>query len=174
MFKTILKVQLKNCMNEIVFTSKEGTSRDKEYKKAYHGALRDAFQSFKEANYSYKTKQVTQEVVEVSPINQPIIAKPVIKEIPKKEVIVKQEEPKTVVKKQVVNQTTASNILYAQAVNNGFQVVDSTPKVVMLLLSTAKQDVYIVKGEDAIVYKEDGFWYKSSNSTSAETLNIKF
>ncbi len=174
MFKTTLKVQLKNCMNEIVFTSKGGISRDKEFKKAYHGALRDAFQSFKEVNYSYKPKQVSQEVVEVTPIKQPIIAKPVIKEIPKKEVIVKKEELKPVVKKPEVKQLTPSNIFYAQAVNNGFQIVDSTPKVVMILLSTAKQDVFIVKGEDAIVYKEDGFWYKSNNSTSAETLNIKF
>ena len=175
MFKTSLIVQLKNCKNEIVFASKEGVSREKEYKKAYHEALRNAFKSFKEANYSYKPKQIIKEVVEVVPVSQPTIEKPVIKEIPKKEaIVVKQEELKPVIEKAEVSQISSSNILYAQATNNGFQVVDSTPKVVMILISTAKQDVFIVKGQDEIVYKEDGFWYKSNNSTSAETLNIKF
>ena len=174
MFKTGLKVQLKNCKNEIVFTSKLGLSREKEYKKAFHEALRDAFKSFKEVNYSFKPKQVTQEIVEVAPTQQPIVEKPIIKETPKKEVIIVKEEPKPVIKTPVVNKPKSSNILYAQAIDNGYQVVDSTPKVVMQLVSTPKQDVLIVKGEDAIVYKEDGFWYMSNISTSAIKLNIKF
>lgn len=169
MFKTKLSVELKDCNNKVIFKSQEGVSKEKEYKKGYQEALRRAFQSFKSINYSYKQKQTMQKVVEVTPIKQPIVEKPIIKESPKKELGVKTKELKPIVK-----QTTASNILYAQAINNGFQVVDSTPKVIMILLSTPKQDVFIVKGEDAIVYKEDGFWYKSKNATSAETLNIKF
>ena len=174
MFKTSLIVQLLNCKNEIVFTSTEGLSREKEYKKAYHEALRNAFKSFKEVNYSYKPKQITQEIVEVTPVKQTIVEKPIIKEIPKKEVIVVKEESKPIVKKPVVNKISSSNVLYAQTINNGYQVVDSTPKIVMVLLNTAKQDVFIVKGQDAIVYKENGFWYKSKNASSAEALNIKF
>ena len=184
MFKTILKVQLTNCMNEIVFTSQEGISREKEYKKAYHEALRKAFQSFKAIDYTYKPKQTEQEIVEVESVKEakveiskpeiPESSQPKIVETPIKEVVIKKEEVNPVKEKLVTQQATPSNILYAQAINNGFQVVDSTPKVVMILLNTSKNDVFIVKGEDAIVYKEDGFWYKSENATSPETLNIKF
>ncbi|HEX9828033.1 MAG TPA: hypothetical protein VGA80_15645, partial [Flavobacteriaceae bacterium] len=71
----------------------------------------------------------------------------------------------------------ASNLLYAQPVENGFQVVDTSPKIVMILLETAKSNVFIVKGQDAIVYKEEGSWYLSKNDgtkVSIEALNIKF
>ena len=74
-------------------------------------------------------------------------------------------------------QEEASKMLFAQPIENGFQVVDQTPKVVMILLETPKQNTFIVKGQNAIVYKEDGFWYLSKNdgkTKSNETLNIKF
>lgn len=45
LFMTRLRVVLKNCSDEIVFTSEEGKSREKDYKMAYHAALRDAFES---------------------------------------------------------------------------------------------------------------------------------
>lgn len=45
LFRTRLVVLLKNCADDIVFTSEEGVSREKDYKTAYHAALREAFQS---------------------------------------------------------------------------------------------------------------------------------
>lgn len=44
---------MRNVYNKEIFISKEGTSRTKEYKVAYHEALRDAFQSVAALNYSY-------------------------------------------------------------------------------------------------------------------------
>ncbi len=169
MFKTKLTTELIDCNNNVVFKSKEGVSKEKEYKKAYHEALRDAFQSFKSINYSYKPKQIEQEIVEVKPVAAQKNVKPVVKEAPEHQVVFRQEEPNSVTKQNV-----GSNILYAQAVDNGFQVVDSTPKVVMKLISTPKQNVFIVQGQDAIVYEQDGFWYLAKSDMSAETLNIKF
>jgi len=52
-FSTKFYVGLKDCNNKEIFISKEGTSRTKEYKVAYHEALRDAFQSVAALNYSY-------------------------------------------------------------------------------------------------------------------------
>ena len=57
----------------------------------------------------------------------------------------------------------SENIYYAQAIDNGFQVVNSMPKIVMILWTTAAENVYIVKGKSAIVFKEDGLWYYSEN-----------
>lgn len=169
MLKTKLTAELIDCKNNVVFKSKEGVSKEKDYKKAYHEALRDAFQSFKSINYSYQPKQVKKEIVEVKPVEVQKVEKPVIKETSGHQVVFKQEEFKPITSKN-----TVSNILYAQANDNGFQVVDSTPKIVMILISTPKQNVYIVKGQDAIVYEQDGFWYLAKNEISAETLNIKF
>lgn len=61
--RTKLKVILKNCKGEIVFISDEGTSKEKEYKKAYHEALRSAFLSIKELEYTYvgSSKSVKEE-----------------------------------------------------------------------------------------------------------------
>ena len=85
--------------------------------------------------------------------------------------------PKKTVEVETIKESLSSNILYVQEVNDGFQVVDATPKVVMFLYATPKQDVFIVKGRNAIVYKEDGFWYISENKdnkNSVITIDIKF
>lgn len=111
-------------------------------------------------------KEETNDSVEVAKIRDAkVVAK--IEEENSVEEIVKAESKKT----------TQSDILYAQEIDNGFQVVDSTPKVVMILITTPKQDTFIVKGKSAIVYKEDGFWYLSENkgnTTVTKILSIKF
>jgi len=177
--KTKLVIVLKNCKNETVFTSEVGETKEKEYKKAYHLALRDAFKSFEAINYSYSPKVNNVEVSVktnstsknniVTPINTGIATVTVAE----KEVI----SNKSVAEEVLKEDSKQSNILYAQVIENGFQLVDSTPKVVMILLTTPKQDTFIVKGKDAIVYKEDGFWYISQNdgkNYSTKLLNIKF
>jgi len=193
MLKTKLSFELKDCNNKVVFKSQLGASREKEYKKSYHEALRNAFKSLKEVNYSY-TPKVEQKVVEVKPKETKVIVAPVkiessnkiepVKETPKVEKPIIKETPKNlenieevkkpIAVKPVINETPNTNILYAQEIANGFQLVDSSPKIVIILLSTPRQDVYIVKGKDAIVYKEEGFWYMAKGATNHEKLNIKF
>ena len=48
--KTKLEVQFLNCKNQVVFKSDIGMSREKDFKTAYHQALRAAFSSVSEAN----------------------------------------------------------------------------------------------------------------------------
>ncbi|HMC00318.1 MAG TPA: hypothetical protein VKN14_04675, partial [Flavobacteriaceae bacterium] len=57
MFKTKLQVVLKDCNNNVVFESKVGETREKDYAKAHQLALRDAFTSFNEVNYSYQPNE---------------------------------------------------------------------------------------------------------------------
>ena len=54
LFSTKLVVVLKDCKNNEVFISEEGSSREKDYKTAYHEALRNAFESFAALNYKYE------------------------------------------------------------------------------------------------------------------------
>lgn len=204
--KTKLKVELKNCNGVTVFTSEIGETREKDYKKAYNLALRDAFKSFEDVNYKYmpnnkltvqetsnsenqvtlkqraeadKIKRLEEEVkaLKEKKERQTIALKDeTIKELNKVSEIIKKEKPVSVVSskpEKVIDNT----VLYAQKITNGFQLVDSTPKVVMILLETPRKDTFIVKNVNATVYKEDGFWYISKNENNTVTtkkLNIKF
>lgn len=53
MFMTKLIVELKDCHNKVVFTSLEGKSKEKEFKKTYQEALRKAFVSIEVLDYKY-------------------------------------------------------------------------------------------------------------------------
>ena len=53
MFATKLQVELKDCENKLIFLSKEGKSKEKGYRKGHHEALRSAFESFSDLNYTY-------------------------------------------------------------------------------------------------------------------------
>ncbi len=53
LFMTKLSITLKDCNGSILFSSSEGTSREKEYKRAYHEALRKAFKGVEKLNYRY-------------------------------------------------------------------------------------------------------------------------
>ena len=165
--KTKLRVELKNCKGEIVYTSQEGESREKDYQKAYHEALRDAFTSFQSLDYKFTpkasddaSKQVTSTTVEViTQENKPLV----------------KEKTKTNTNEVVNNNNNEEGtVLYAQETANGYQLVDTTPKVVYILLETKLKDVFIVKDQNAIVYKEEGRWFLSNSNTQVSELNIKF
>jgi len=54
MFLTKLRVVLKDCNNHILFQSAEGTTKEKDFKKAYHKALRKAFESIERLQIKQK------------------------------------------------------------------------------------------------------------------------
>jgi hypothetical protein len=166
MFKTRLEIMLKDCFDVVVVTSKIGESRSKEYKKAYTAALRDAFETFQNLDYKYIAKDNVEEKQSVKKKVKVVEVEQVIPAKINKEEVTEQEEIS--IKKE---------LYYAQKMSNGFQLVNSEPRVVMILLETAAQNVFIVKGKSAIVYKEDGFWYYSENNGELGeqiTMNIKF
>ena len=156
LFKTKLVVVLRNCKNDIIFTSEVGETREKNFEKAYQLALRDAFSSFETIEYNYKPSD---KIIAVSnetntPVNQEIeklkkeIKSLKEKESPSVKVPAKDEDKKVKIEEEVeeitktvtpeVNTIKILNVLYAQEIDNGFQVVDSTPKVVMILPSLLK------------------------------------
>jgi hypothetical protein len=65
MFRTRLFIELRDCNNIEVFVSREGVSREKDFEKAYQEALRAAFESISELNYTLEEEQ---EVVEVTAV----------------------------------------------------------------------------------------------------------
>ena len=193
MFTTKLKIELSNCRNETVFTSIEGKSKIKEFKKGYHDALRKAFESVKAANYNYDpnlSESIKREVVRTEKIEE---AKPKVED--KLEEIVNEKPVEVIEKVEATSEqvslkestvielpaTTindnAKNILYAQSIKNGFQLVDSTPKKVFVALKSLTEDLYYLNEKAGIIYKEGEKWfaeYYKDNRLVKEELNIKF
>ena len=162
LFKTKLEITLKDCYDVVIMKSQLGESRVKEYKKAYNEALRGAFETFQNFNYEYTSK----ENVEAQP-----------KETSK--IIETKVKPKDVTTKTaaISSNEVKQELYYAQAITNGFQLVNSEPKVVMILLNSSAKDVFIVKDKNAIVFNKEGQWIYSENngaSTKEKILNIKF
>jgi hypothetical protein len=157
MFNTKLKIELTDCKNNVVFTSKEGRSNVKDYKEAYHEALREAFESIKALNYVYTPKE------------QESISKPIVKEEPVHDEKITLTTP--------IDTVVNENTLYAQPTANGYQLVDTTPKVIFILKKTSVQDVYLIIGKDGTVFYKDGQWiaeYYEGDELKREVLSIKF
>ncbi|PHR74157.1 MAG: hypothetical protein COA67_01980 [Lutibacter sp.] len=166
MFSTKMNFDLVSCNNTVVFSSKEGTSKEKDYNKAYHQAVRKTFEGIKARNYKYTPKEAVVEVEVIKEILENKIPKDVI-------IIIAKEENKTVT--PTVKET--SDVLYAQPVKNGFQLVDSSPKVVYIIQSTGLKDVYFIKNKSGIIFKQNGKWfleYYFNDDLIRRDLNIKF
>lgn len=87
LFVTKLVVRLLDCNDEVVFESKEGRSRAKDYKTAYHTALRDAFTSLDSLDYKFSEKHLPQTESATSKPAEVIVAT-----IPEK--VLPEQEPK--------------------------------------------------------------------------------
>jgi hypothetical protein len=198
LLNTKLVIELVNCRNETVFTSAEGRSKEKDYKKGYHEALRKAFESITDLNYSYEpvkelVLQETQVEKEKETIPEEVKQEVALKESNEvaKTIEIKQDDKvidniekqqvedvkNEVEAKELPELEASTNLLYAQANPYGFQLVDSTPKVVYILLKTSRADVYILKNKNGILFKKDNEWiveYYEVNELVKQVLEIKF
>ena len=201
MFKTKLAVQLTDCNDQLVYTTNLGVSREKEFKKAYVEAIRDAFKSFETFNYKYQPKEKTTTAKAEESVDKKEVVKEIqklrqeIESLKKEKLEVVNENQEQVVsiaevkildeKTPVVEKITEitqvnenpSNILYAQETENGFQLVDSSPKVVFKIIITGVNNIFLVENETAIIYKKGDSWILESSESGSSTikeLNIKF
>ncbi|ESU22098.1 hypothetical protein FEDK69T_20740 [Flavobacterium enshiense DK69] len=145
LLSTKIKIELKDCRNQVVYVSEEGVSREKDYAKGYVQAFRTVGKSL--------------EILKSKP-NQDVVKMPV----------------KT---SEVIQPTVVSAQLFAQPILNGFQLVDSSPKVVMKLLKTSKSNFYIGQKENqqGVVFNSNNQWvfeYYQNDKLVSEKLEIKF
>ncbi|WP_100610649.1 hypothetical protein [Confluentibacter lentus] len=191
MFKTKLQIELKNCNGLAVYTTQVGESREKDYDKAYNEALRNAFKELETINYKYVPVANTSElpakqagptqnevVKEIAQLKAEIENLKQEKETP---VVIAEQSKVTEavveVSKNVSSSQNVSGILYAQAIENGFQLVDSSPKVVYKIKNTSMENMFLVEGRNATLYKKGDQWimeYYENNVLKQDVLNIKF
>ncbi|RAJ14458.1 hypothetical protein [Olleya aquimaris] len=178
LFKTKLTVNFKNCKNQVVFSSGEGESREKQFKAAYNIALRNAFKTFNSFKHDYNKieESIPQKVTTDNKTKAEVIVDAGPKEVEKvkEEIKTDTKEVETPAKSQT---EPTQNILYAQKISNGFQLVDSQPKVVYKIKNTNLNHVFLVEGKVAIIYKLDANWiieYYQGDTLQKQLLNIKF
>ena len=163
LFMSRLTVVLTDCQNNVVYTSAEGLSREKDYHKAYNEALRIALVSLR-GNLKIENKNT----VEVAKLEEKKL-----QEISEKTEL-KEVQP-------IITAPVKKNegILYALPIQNGYKVVDSTPTVVYLVHATTNESVYIAsKGEVKGVFmkKMNGwfFEYYKNEILVSEKVEVKF
>ncbi len=197
MFSTKVAIILKDCNSKEVFTTIDGFSKIKDYKEAYNEAIRKAFISLKGFTYKYKSQQKEEEPVQPLTISYANDVQNVVKNKEErtsqtatrsneyKRVTVENNPRQTYVKDEaeitaIKNQMQKKEVFYAQEINNGFQLVDKTPKIRMKIHKTSQPNMYIgeeLEGHSGLVYNKDGQWffeYYEGEKLIEKTLNIKF
>ncbi|MCZ8198064.1 MAG: hypothetical protein O9267_10690 [Flavobacterium sp.] len=154
MFSTKLTVVLKDCKGKVLFTSKEGSNKEKEYKTAYNLALREAFNSMKTIQYKYAGDKVVEE-------NKVV------------------QETKIEVQNQSLNsENLVSSQLFAQPITNGFQLINAEPKVIYKIYKTSVKDLYLAaKGNlQGVLISKNNEWffeYYQNEKLLSEKVEVK-
>ncbi|KUJ63665.1 hypothetical protein AR687_00315 [Flavobacteriaceae bacterium CRH] len=158
---TKLFVEFKDCFGKVVYTSEIGKSKEKEYDVAYKESLDLAFVSVNKLHYKYNGNTVATSSRIISPSAAAV---------------------------QTVTATTTAapvadlsdpNLLFAQPTENGYQLIDKTPKVVMKLLKTSRPDSFIAikDGIQGSLNAKDNQWffeYYQNDKLVSEKVSVKF
>lgn len=193
MFSTKASLSLKDCNSKEIYKTEEGLSKIKEYKSSYDEAIREAFNSsFANFNYSYKkeasdpiTVSFKNDVKEVKEESIPV--EKIVNQVDSEAVVIKEtsSEVMTSVKASptpaiTIEKEVLKDVVYAQNIPNGYQLVDSTPKIIMKIFKTSQPNIYLgeeTSGASGLVYTKDGVWYfeyYSGDKLIVKALTIKF
>lgn len=138
MFLTKVTLEIKDCNRNVVFTSGEGTSRAKDFKKGYQEAIRNAFKSLR---YTYQPIK-KQNIKEVA--YEPVVTQGNINN---------QESGATVIKRDTSNSLLP--LLQAKAIKEGFVLVNKKNEPVFGLLETKLDKVFVIKNKNGLLYKSN-------------------
>ncbi len=191
--KTKLQLVLTDCRDNIVFSSEIGQSKLKEYEKAFQEALRGAFVSVGDLNYTYNgaipystttsPAIVASETRENQVLSSPVSLAPEAPTSPITDIEVKAaaaivpSTPPVIVPKISSDENAAVSGLIIKPTNSGFDFVDNiTKKVMYSAQATLFENVYIIEGQSGIMYKRGSAWvreYYEQNKTIIEALNVR-
>lgn len=194
LFRTKTSLALKNCQSKEIFRTNEGSSKIKDFKEAYNDAIRKAFRSFNLVNYQYQPKDIEVKTDETVTLNFKNDVKSLDEDKKKEPEMVEQKatqeeqsyksmEPVESEVKKADPMATKSkmDLLYAQPIENGYQLVDATPKVKYRILNTSADGVYLVEGDglaNGLMFKKEGKWMLEGTKTDGaqikKELRIKF
>ncbi len=194
-----LSILINDCSGVTVFKAMEGTSREKDYKKAYHEAIRESFMSIAELDYKYEAGDKAEgEVVTASFANDikkvgssaqnEMSSSAAVLQVATKEERIYEDKRPVPSDYSIENQTDKEALTeepekipsyMARPIENGYELVDSQSKSWLNLYSTSSPDVYLAKNEkeNGMVYKRDSKWffeYYEKSELKVQELNIRF
>ena len=147
--KTKLEVQFINCKKEVVFRSAIGTSKEKDFKIAYHQAIRAAFDSMEVLNYNYEASAA----IDISaPIetSTTVLPKPSV-QTPSVPVVVASADP---VDLPELPKTLIVSTAY------GYDITDANGRVLYSIHPTMEEGVFIIDKLPGIAYKRGKRWVR--------------
>ncbi len=191
MFSTKTVLVMRDCTSNEIFRTLEGRSKVKDYRAAYSEAIEKSFSSFDGLQYKYvprKNIEVPEKSITVSfkndvkSLDEASKPKMVVQEATPENQSFKSMEPKSSNFKKAetkMNESFTSELLYAQPIETGYQLVDSSPKVRMKLMETSIENVFLIdyKGISGVLLKKENRWfleYLEGGTKKIEELNIKF
>ena len=171
LFATRNFIELADCNGKVLYTSKLGTSKLKDYERSYRQSIRNAFFTIENLNLIYAsfssqkienstTENKTQELKKASEV--------IVNEIPTIEV----SDSTTKEKK-----TSTTYVLTAQKSKTGYQLINSTNELVFEILNTSKKDVFIIKNKNVVLSNKGNHWlveYYEEQLLITRKLQIKF
>ena len=196
MFVTKASIILEDCNSNEVYKSLEGRSKEKDYISSYKEAVEMAFKSINSLSYEYnpveaKSMTTAAVIMDTEEKEEPSVNRggqtttAVEENLTQSEIVPKSKtapiENTTVVAAttSTITKTSDTYILYAQEIPNGYQLVDSTPKISLKIYETSVPEVYIGVNEkgSGVVYKRANQWYFEyyvSDQMQIEEFTIKF
>lgn len=151
-FTTKVNFEFKDCYNKVVLISDQGTSREKDYQKAYIEAFRGALNSVKGSlkikNATIKSNEKTKEVVESVPSKK---------------------------SNGIIN----TSELKAVATDTGYDLVDYSGHTVFYLYSTSLDTVFLAGKEiyKGVLLKKNNGWffeYDFDGKVYSEKVEVRF
>ncbi|MEM0575349.1 hypothetical protein [Flavobacterium polysaccharolyticum] len=158
---------LKDCNGKEIFKSTTGYTKEKDYQLAYTEVINEAFNSLYAMHYKYTPGAIPVVTTAPSAVFTPNPV-PVASNV---------DTPVSAVVATNVVANTA--VYYAQPTPNGYQLVDTTPKVVMKLYKTSKSDYFtaVRDGVQGALLLKDNEWYfeyYQNEQLLSEKIAIKF
>ena len=147
--KTKLEVQFINCKKEVVFRSAIGTSKEKDFKTAYHQAIRAAFDSMEALNYNYEASAAI-DIYAPTETSKPVLPKPSV-QTPLAPVVVASVDP---VDSPELPKTLIVSTAY------GYDITDANGRVLFSIHPTMEEGIFIIDKLPGIAYKRGKRWVR--------------
>ena len=152
MFITKINFELKDCANKIIYTSIQGSSKEKEYQKSYNESFRMALGTMKgQLNFTNTSTGIA--IIEKETVTATPIA--------------------------VESKNIPKEGLTAIAIQNGYKLVDSVPSVIYELLATSIENVFTAKKgtiSGTFLKKNTGWYFEfyQNDQLVSEKVDVKF
>jgi hypothetical protein len=160
MFTRNLFVEVRNCYNNVLFVTKIGSSRTKDFNKAYTEALRDALKSF--GNYRLKFSE------------KKIISKEHKSVLNLSDNIVNSDNVEVLSLLKIKKETEFT----ANKSENGFLLFTNNSKgFTYKLIETSLTNTFLIKGIEGLVYKKGDFWFRDlliNDEMISDKITINF